>query len=416
MNSLKRKVVVTGMGVVSPLGVGVRSFWEALRSGQSGIGPVTKFDTDGYRVTIGGEVKDLRPEDYLDKRELNRLDDFTVYALVAAQEAIEDAGLSEGIPDMDRFGAIVGSGVGGIATMENQNKRLLDRGPRAISPYFIPMYIADIAPGHISMKWGLKGPNYSVVSACSSGSHALGDALRLIQYGDADVIVAGGSEAAVTPLTYAGFINMKALSRRNDEPEKASRPFDADRDGFVLGEGSGVLVLEEADHALARGATIYAELAGYGATADAYHVTAPSPRGEGAARAMERALRDAGIQPEEVDYINAHGTSTPYNDKTETEAIKTVFGDAAYRVRISSTKSMTGHLLGASGGIEAVATIMVVNEGIIPPTINYETPDPECDLDYTPNKAVKGEVNLAISNTFGFGGHNAVLVIKRWET
>lgn len=403
------------MGVVSPVGNGVRNFWDALCSGKSGIRSVSKFDSDGYQVRIGGEVRDLHPEEYLEKKELNRLDDFTVYALVAAQEALEDAGLSDGIPDMDRFGVIAGSGVGGIATMEEQNRRLVKRGPRGVSPYFIPMYIADIAPGHISMKWGMKGPNYSVVSACSSASHAIGDALRLIQYGDADVMLAGGSEAAVTPLAYAGFINMRALSKRNDQPEKASRPFDADRDGFVLGEGAGLLVLESSDHALARGATIYGELAGYGATADAYHVTAPAPKGEGAARAMGRAIWDAGIRPEQVDYINAHGTSTPYNDKTETEAIKTVFGDAANRVRISSTKSMTGHLLGASGGIEAIATILAINHGTIPPTINYETPDPECDLNYTPNEAAPAEVNLAMSNTFGFGGHNAVLVIKRWE-
>lgn len=412
---MKRQVVITGMGVVSPVGNNVKAFWEALCSGKSGIGSITKFDAGDFQVTIGGEVKNLHAENYLEKKELNRLDDFTIYALIAAQEALEDAGLSDGLEDSDRFGVIVGSGVGGIATMEDQNRRLVSRGPRGISPYFIPMYISDIAPGHISMKWGLKGPNYSVVSACSSASHAIGDALRLIQYGDADAVLAGGSEAAVTPLALAGFINMRALSRRNAEPEKASRPFDADRDGFVMGEGAGLLVLESSDHAMNRGARIYGEVAGYGATADAYHVTAPAPGGEGAARAMKRALQDARIQPEDVDYINAHGTSTPYNDKAETEAIKTVFGDAAYKLRISSTKSMTGHLMGASGGIEAVATALAITEGIIPPTINYDTPDPECDLDYTPNKAARAEIKLAISNAFGFGGHNAVLVIRRWE-
>ncbi|MFQ6673781.1 MAG: beta-ketoacyl-ACP synthase II [Fidelibacterota bacterium] len=412
---MKRRAVVTGMGIVSPVGVGVSAFWDSLICGRSGIGYVTKFDTTEFPVKIGGEVAHFSREEYLDKKELNRLDDFSVYALVAAQEAIEDASLENGMEDMDRFGVIVGSGVGGIKTMETQSRRLIDRGPRSVSPFFIPMYISDIAPGLISMKWGLKGPNYSVVSACSSATHAIGDAVRLIQYGDADVIIAGGSEAAITPLTFAGFSNMKTLSRGDGEPEEVSRPFDANRDGFVLGEGAGLLVVEAADHAVNRGAKIYGEIAGYGATADAYHITTPAPGGEGAVRAMGRAIRDARIDPSQVDYINAHGTSTPYNDKTETKAVKEVFGEAAHDVPLSSTKSMTGHLLGASGGIETAACLLAINHGVIPPTINYETPDPECDLDYTPNKSIEREVNVAMSNTFGFGGHNAVLVMKRWE-
>ena len=413
---MSRRVVITGIGVISPVGVGLNRYWDNLKSGYSGIVPVTKFDTSDCPVKIGGEVpSDFNPEDFLDKKEIKRLDNFSIYALIAAEEAIRHAGLEEGIPDMDRFGVVVGSGVGGLLTMEEQNKRLLNRGFRGVSPLFIPMYILDIAAGHISMKWGLKGPNYAVVSACATGSTAIGDALRHIQYGDADIFVAGGTEACITPIAYAGFANMRALSRRNDEPEKASRPFDSDRDGFVMGEGAGLLVLEELEHAHNRGAKIHAELIGYGATADAYHITAPAPGGEGAMRAMKRAVKDGGVEPEDVDYINAHGTSTPFNDKNESLAIKTLFGEHAYKLNVSSTKSMTGHLLGAAGGIEAIAAIMAIKKNVIPPTINYDTPDPECDLNYTPNSAVDKSVTIAMSNTFGFGGHNAVLLFKEWS-
>ena len=412
---MSRRVVITGMGVISPVGVGLDTYWNNLTSGQSGIVPVTKFDTTDCPVKIGGEVPtDFNPEDFLDKKEIKRLDNFSIYALIAADEAIRHAGLEDGIPDMDRFGVVVGSGVGGLLTMEEQNKRLLSRGSRGVSPLFIPMYILDIAAGHISMKWGLKGPNYAVVSACATGTTAIGDALRHIQYGDADIIIAGGTEACITPIAYAGFANMKALSRRNDEPEKASLPFDADRDGFVMGEGAGLVILEELEHAQQRGAKIHAELIGYGATADAYHITAPAPGGEGAMRAMKRAVNDGAVEPEDVDYINAHGTSTPFNDKNESQAIKTLFGEHAYKLNVSSTKSMTGHLLGAAGGIEAIAAVMAIKENVIPPTINYETPDPECDLNYTPNSAVEKSVSVALSNTFGFGGHNAVLLFREW--
>ncbi|MEE9166021.1 MAG: beta-ketoacyl-ACP synthase II [Candidatus Neomarinimicrobiota bacterium] len=412
---MKQRVVVTGMGVVSPVGVGKDEFWDSLISGRSGIDHVTKIDVSDMSVKIGGEVKNLDVEALLSRKEIDRLDDFSIYALVAADETLKDGELEDGIENMDRFGAIVGSGVGGLETMEEQSIRLKERGPRAVSPFFITKFISDIAAGQISMKWELKGPNYGVVSACSSATHAIGNAMRLIQYGDADVVIAGGAEAALTRLSFAGFSRMRALSARNDEPQKASRPFDADRDGFVMSEGAGLLIVEEAEHALKRGARIYGELIGYGATADAYHVTAPAPGGEGAIRAMQRAISDAGIDLDQVDYVNAHGTSTPLNDKNETIAIKEVFGEHAARLSVSSTKSMTGHLLGASGGIEAIASLLAMNHGVIPPTINYETPDPECDLNYTPNRAVKKDIDCVMSNTFGFGGHNAVLLLKRWK-
>ncbi|MBC8175566.1 MAG: beta-ketoacyl-ACP synthase II [Candidatus Marinimicrobia bacterium] len=412
---MKRRVVVTGMGVVSPVGIGIETFWDSLISGKSGIRQITKFDTTDYPVTIGGEIVDLNPEDYFSRKEIQRMDLFTTYAMVATQEAIEHSGLSDGIQDMDRFGVIVGSGIGGIETIDEQHTILQSRGIRAVSPYLTPKMIIDIVAGQISIRWRLKGPNYSVVSACASASHAIGDAMRIIQYGDADVVISGGTEAGICPLGLVGFIRMKALSQRNDEPEKASRPFDANRDGFVISDGAGILVLEEAEHALKRGANILGEIVGYGATADAYHITAPAPDGEGAARAMKRAIRDAGLNQTDVDYINAHGTSTPYNDKIETSAIKNVFADRAYNLYISSTKSMTGHLLGASGGIEAIASLMSLNTGQLPPTINYETPDPECDLNYIPNKSIEVDIQIAMSNSFGFGGHNAVLIIKRWE-
>ncbi|MBF89122.1 MAG: beta-ketoacyl-[acyl-carrier-protein] synthase II [Candidatus Marinimicrobia bacterium] len=411
---MSRRVVVTGMGAVSPFGLGVRHLWESILAGKSGISKISKFDTTSFAVKIGGEIKDLDLESFFDRKELTKLDDFAIYAILAAQEALVNAELEAGIPNMDRFGVILGSGVGGLTTMEQQNRKMLARGPRAVSPFFIPMFIPDIAPGHISIRWGMKGPNYSVVSACASATNAIGDAYRLIQSNDADIILTGGSEAAITPIAYAGFTNMKALSLNNDNPEKASKPFDKNRDGFVMGEGSGVLILEEANHAIARNAKIFGEVAGYGATGDAYHITAPPPGGEGAVRAMKRAIIDSKINEKDVDYINAHGTSTPFNDKNETKAIRKVFGAHAKKISVSSTKSMTGHLLGASGGIEAIISTLSILENKIPPTINYEIPDPECDLNYTPNFSVERKVEVAMSNSFGFGGHNAVIILKQW--
>tara|TARA_B100000029_G_scaffold303096_1_gene295930 strand:- start:17838 stop:19076 length:1239 start_codon:yes stop_codon:yes gene_type:complete len=411
---VSRRVVVTGMGAVSPFGLGVRHLWESILAGKSGISKISKFDTTSFAVKIGGEIKDLDLDSLFDRKELTKLDDFAIYAILAAQEALVNAELEAGIPNMDRFGVILGSGVGGLTTMEQQNRKMLARGPRAVSPFFIPMFIPDIAPGHISIRWGMKGPNYSVVSACASATNAIGDAYRLIQSNDADIILTGGSEAAITPIAYAGFTNMKALSLNNDNPEKASKPFDKNRDGFVMGEGSGVLILEEANHAIARNAKIFGEVAGYGATGDAYHITAPPPGGEGAVRAMKRAIIDSKINEKDVDYINAHGTSTPFNDKNETKAIRKVFGAHAKKISVSSTKSMTGHLLGASGGIEAIISTLSILENKIPPTINYEIPDPECDLNYTPNFSVERKVEVAMSNSFGFGGHNAVIILKQW--
>lgn len=402
------------MGAVSPFGLGVRHLWDSILAGKSGISTISKFDTTNFPVKIGGEVKGLDPENFFDRKELSRLDDFAIYAIVAAEEALNNADLQDGIPNMDRFGVVLGSGVGGLTTMEEQNRKMLNRGPRAVSPFFIPMFIPDIAPGHISIRWGMKGPNYSVVSACASATNAIGDAYRLIQSNDADIILTGGSEAAITPISYAGFSNMRALSINNENPEKASKPFDKNRDGFVMGEGAGILILEEARHAIERNAKIYGEVSGYGATGDAYHITAPSPGGEGAVRAMKRALNNSKIMEKDVDYINAHGTSTPFNDKNETNAIREVFGLHAQNISISSTKSMTGHLLGASGGIEAIICTLSIMENKIPPTINYETPDPECNLNYTPNITVERKVDVVMSNSFGFGGHNAVIILKKW--
>ena len=402
------------MGAVSPFGLGVRHLWDSILAGKSGISTISKFDTTNFPVKIGGEVKGLDPENFFDRKELSRLDDFAIYAIVAAEEALINADLQEGIPNMDRFGVILGSGVGGLTTMEKQNRKMVNRGPRAVSPFFIPMFIPDIAPGHISIRWGMKGPNYSVVSACASATNAIGDAYRLIQSNDADIILTGGSEAAITPIAYAGFSNMRALSINNENPEKASKPFDKNRDGFVMGEGAGILILEEAEHAIARNAKIYGEVSGYGATGDAYHITAPSPGGEGAVRAMKRAINNSKIMEKDVDYINAHGTSTPFNDKNETNAIREVFGLHAQNISISSTKSMTGHLLGASGGIEAIICTLSIMENKIPPTINYETPDPECNLNYTPNITAERKVDVVMSNSFGFGGHNAVIILKKW--
>ena len=410
-----RRVVVTGLGMVSPLGTGVEKSWQALLRGKSGVGKITKFDPTGFDTQIAAEVKDFVPENFIDKKEMKRMDIFIQYAVAAAVMAVEDAQLKITPADAHRVGVVVGAGLGGLTTIEAFHKTLMERGPGRISPFFIPMLIVNEAPGQISMRFGAKGPNASLVTACATGNHNIGDAWRMIQRGDADAIIAGGVEATITPLAVSGFNAMKALSTRNGEPEKASRPFDKNRDGFVIGEGSGIIILEELTRALDRGAKIYAEIVGYGLTGDAYHITAPAPDGEGAARCMQMALRSGGIAPEEVDYINAHGTSTYYNDIYETVAIKTVFKEHAKKVPISSTKSMTGHLLGGAGGVEAIFTILTLCQGIIPPTINYETPDPDCDLDYVPNVARKADVRLALTNSFGFGGTNAVLAFKKFE-
>ncbi|MHB1168928.1 MAG: beta-ketoacyl-ACP synthase II [Longimicrobiales bacterium] len=414
----RRRVVVTGIGLVTPLGNDVRSTWDALRAGRSGAGPITHFEaTEDYDCRFACEVKDFQPDQYMDRKEARRTDRFAQFAIAAAQQAMEHAGLNgaDAKFDRDRTGVVIGSGIGGIATFEDQARVMVEKGPKRISPFFIPMFIPDIAAGHVSMRWGLRGPNYCTVSACASSAHAVGDAVRLIQHGEADIMVAGGTEATVTPMTIAGFGNMKALSTRNDSPETASRPFDATRDGFVLGEGSGVLILEELGHAQRRGAEILAELVGYGQSADAYHLTAPAPEGAGAQIAMRNALHDAGLSVEDVDYVNAHGTSTPANDMNETAAVKAVFGDAAYRLVMGSTKSMTGHLLGAAGAVETVICTLVSRENVIPPTINFSTPDPACDLNYAHNTTVEKEVNVAISNSFGFGGHNVCLALRKYS-
>ncbi|MCX5907245.1 MAG: beta-ketoacyl-ACP synthase II [Deltaproteobacteria bacterium] len=412
---LKRRVVITGMGMVTPLGIGVEKTWEALITGKSGIGKITKFDASGYDTRIAGEVKDFVPENFIDKKELRRMDIFIQYALAAATMAMEDSQLKINPAIAERVGVMVGAGLGGLTTIESIHKVLLEKGPTRITPFFIPALIVNEAPGQISIRFGAKGPNTSVVTACATGNHNIGDAWRLIQRGDADAMISGGVEATITPLAVAGFNAMKALSTRNDQPEKASRPFDKDRDGFVMGEGAGIVILEELEHARNREAKIYAEIIGYGLNGDAYHITAPAPDGEGAARCMAMALRDAGLAPEEVDYINAHGTSTELNDLYETKAIQAVFKEHAKKVAISSTKSMTGHLLGGAGGIETIFTVLTIFHGIIPPTINYETPDPECDLDYVPNVARKASVRVALSNSFGFGGTNAVLAFQKFE-
>jgi 3-oxoacyl-[acyl-carrier-protein] synthase II len=411
----RRRVVITGMGVITPVGNTLESFWRSLLEGRSGVGPITRFDTSEYETKIAAEVKDFNPEDYIDRKEARRMDRFCQYGVAAANLAIEDAGLLNADVDKERVGVIIASGIGGMETFSAEIKKLFDHGPRRVSPFFIPMLIADIVPGHVSIMHGFKGPNYSTVSACASSSHAIGEGFQMVRDGRADVMIVGGTEAAILPMGVAGFNAMRALSTRNDEPERASRPFDADRDGFVMGEGAGVLVLEELEHAKRRGARIYAEMAGAGYTADAYHITAPAPGGEGAARAMLLALRDAGLEPKDIDYINAHGTSTPYNDREETKAIKAVFGERAYAIPVSSTKSMIGHLLGAGGAVELVATVLTIRDGMIHPTINYEKPDPECDLNYVPNQAIRREVRAAISNSFGFGGHNVCLAVKRFE-
>lgn len=410
----KRRVVITGLGLMSPLGNNVQDTWEALLNGKSGAAPITLFDTSEYETKFACEVKNYDPLEHFDRKELRRLDRYSQFAILAAEEALKDSGLELDKEDRDRIGVIVGSGIGGMLSFEDEHTKLVTRGPKRVSPFFIPLLIIDIAAGHISIKHNLKGPNFATVSACATAGHSIGTAMRTIQYGDADVMICGGAEAAIVPSGIAGFNAMKAISTRNDEPEKASRPFDAKRDGFVMGEGGGILILEELEHAKARGAKIYAELAGLGFTADAYHITQPAPGGEGAIRAMKAALKDAGLQPTDVQYINAHGTSTYFNDKNETEAIKAVFGDYAYELAVSSTKSMAGHLLGASGALELIASTLSIVHNKIHPTINYEFPDPECDLNYVPNKAIDKEVNAALSNSFGFGGHNVTLCVKRY--
>jgi 3-oxoacyl-[acyl-carrier-protein] synthase II len=411
----KTRVVVTGLGAVTPLGNSVPEYWRAICEGRSGVGPITRFDPKRLDCRIAAEVKAFDPLKVIEKKELKKLDLFIQYAIAAGVEAVESAKIDFSQVDPTRAGALVGSGIGGILSILEWHRVLLDKGPGRVSPFFVPSLIVNMASGQLSIRYKLKGPNSSVVTACATGNHAIGDAFRIIQRGEADLMVAGGSEAIIDELPIGGFAQMKALSTRNDEPTRASRPFDADRDGFVPGEGAGLVVLESADHARRRGARIYAEIVGYGMTADAYHMTAPDPDGDGAVRAMAGALRDAGLRPEDVGYINAHGTSTPYNDKTETLAIKQVFGEHAQRLAVSSTKSMTGHLLGAAGGIETIATVLALQHGILPPTINYEKPDPECDLDYVPNTARKAEVDAAISNGFGFGGTNATLAFRRWR-
>ena len=410
-----QRVVITGLGAVTPIGNDIKTFWENIKNGVSGVDIVTRFDISDYKCKVGAEVKDFNPEDFCDKKEAKRMDRYTQYAIAASSMAVENAKLNLEEVDHERMGVIIGSGIGGMETFEAQAKVINEKGPGRVSPFFIPMMISNMAAGQVAIKTGAKGVNYGVVSACASSSNAIGDAFRLIAAGDADVIIAGGAEAAITPLSYAGFCSMKALATNNDEPKKASCPFTAKRTGFVMGEGAGSLVLESLEHAKARGANILAEIVGYGATDDAYHVPAPAPDGEGGARAMALAVKNAGIKPEEVSYINAHGTSTEYNDKYETQAIKTVFGENAYNIPVSSTKSMTGHLLGAAGAVEAIVCVLSIKDSFIPATINYEEKDPECDLDYVPNEGRNKEVRYALSNSLGFGGHNASLLFKKYE-
>ncbi len=413
---VKKKVVITGIGVISPIGIGKKEFTNSLRIGVSGVDKISSFDVTEFETKIAAEVKNFNPEEFIDKKKIRRMDRFCQFAFAAAKMAIEDAELNLQNENLDRIGVIIASGIGGIATIEREMKVLLTKGPSRISPFLIPMEISNIAAGEIAIHYGFRGPNYAVTSACASSNHAIGDALRILRYGDADVVIVGGSEAAITPLGLGGFCAAKALSTRNDEPKKASRPFDKNRDGFVMGEGAAVFVLETEEHAIKRNASkIYAELAGYAATDDAYHITAPREDGSTQALCMKLALQDAGLSPQEVEYINAHGTSTPLNDKYETLAIKLAFGEYAYKIPISSTKSMTGHLLGAAGAVELAAILVCMENNFIHPTINYEEPDPECDLDYVPNVAREQKFDVALSNSFGFGGHNAVIVVKRYQ-
>jgi len=412
---LSKRVVITGMGVISPVGTGLDNFWNALTAGVSGIARITRFDPSEYSTQIAGEVKDFDYSKYIDKKEGRRMDKFSQYAVVAAAMAIEDAGMDLQSLDKDRTGVIVGSGIGGMETFEEQCRVLVNRGPSRISPFLIPMMIANMAAGQIAIKFGLRGPNITAITACASSGNAIGDAFKLIQRGGAEVVITGGTEAPITPLSVAGFCAMKAMSTRNEEPARASRPFDADRDGFVMGEGAAMMVLETLEHAQKRGANIYAEIVGYGSSCDAYHITAPDPEGSGAAAAMKMALADGDLKPEDVQYINAHGTSTPVGDVAEVVAIKKVFGDHAYKLTVSSTKSMTGHMLGAAGAVEGIATVLAIRDDLVPPTINLENPDPACDLDFVPNQARKMTVHVALSNSFGFGGHNVTLAFKKFR-
>ena len=409
----KRRVVITGLGALAHNGNTVPQYWDALINGESGIGYITAFDTENLSVKIAGELSDFEPENHFDRKELRKLDPFTIYHIVSSSEAISQAKLVDNV-DLDRVGVMIGSGVGGIQTLEDQCEVYNSRGQRRVSPFFVPRMIANIAAGNLAIKYGFKGPNQTIISACASGTDAIGLAARAIQYGDADVMVTGGTEASVTGLTISGFANIKALSTRNEDPESASRPFDLERDGFVLGEGSATIILEELSHARKRGVEILGELAGYGSTDDAFHITQPSEGGKGAIRAMKNAIQDANLSTQDIDYINAHGTSTPFNDKTESAAISSLFKETAEKLKVSSTKSMVGHALGASGALEAIACIMAIQNDIVPPTINYTTPDPECTLDYVPNESQQLTVNAALSNSFGFGGHNGVIAIKKW--
>ena len=411
---MKKRVVITGMGVVSSLGIGVDKFWNSIKEGKCGISTVTRIDVSNMSTKVAAEIKDFEPTEFMDRKEAKRMDRFNQFAIAAAKLAFQNSGLDLEKEDRDRIGVIVGSGIGGIETLEDQHGVLSNKGPGRVSPFFIPMMIANMASGRIAIEFGVRGFNECVVTACATANNAIGDAFKVIQRGDADVMITGGAEASITPLSFAGFCSMGAMST-NPDSNTASRPFDADRDGFVMGEGSGVLIIEELEHAVKRGAKIIAEIVGYGCTCDAYHITAPSPEGEGGIKCMNLALKDAGIQPEEVGYINAHGTSTPLNDPTETNMVKAVFGDHAKKLAMSSTKSMTGHLLGAAGAIEAIVTAKAIEEGFLPPTINYKTPDPACDLDYVPNQGRNADIKYAISNALGFGGHNAALVLKKYE-
>jgi len=411
---VEKRVVITGMGIISPLGIGVEKNWEAICQTKSGIGLITKFDTAEFASKIAGEVKGFNPEDYMDKKEVKKMDAFIQYALASGKMAIEDSQLKIDESNADRVGVLVGAGIGGLSTIEKYHSILLEKGPKKISPFFIPMLIVNLAPGQISIYFGARGPNSSVVTACATGNHSIGEAFRIIQRGDADAMIAGGAESVITPLAVGGFCSMKALSTRNDEPERASRPFEKDRDGFIISEGAGVLILEDLQHALKRGANIHAEIIGFGCNGDAYHISAPSPNGAGAAKCMEISMKDAGINYDEVDYINAHGTSTPLNDMSETMAMKNVFKDHAKKVAVSSTKSMTGHLLGAAGGVEAIYSVLAIKHGVIPPTTNYETPDPKCDMDYVPNTPREAKVEVVMSNSFGFGGTNATLIFREF--
>jgi beta-ketoacyl-acyl-carrier-protein synthase II len=412
---MKRRVVVTGLGALTPLGNSVKESWEGAIAGRSGIGAITKFDSSRFSSKIAGELKNFDPQQYVDKKEIRRYDDFAIYALAASEMAMADAALTISNEFSSRAGVIIGSAIGGVSTIESEIQVLIKSGPRKISPFAVPAILANLAAGHVSIRFGAKGPINCAVTACAAGTSAIGDAYKTIAYGDADIMITGGVEAAISPLAVAGFCAMRALSVRNNEPQKASRPFDKDRNGFVIGEGCGIIILEELSFAVKRGARIYAEVAGYGCTSDAFHMAAPPPGHEGAARSMQVAIQDAGLQPADIDYINAHGTSTPLNDLYETQAIKSLFGDHTKKLMVSSTKSMTGHMLGATGGVEAIFAIKALQQGIIPPTINLDNPDPECDLDYVPKVARHKEINIAMSNTFGFGGVNAVLVLKKYR-